>query len=371
MLRKVAVGAVVGLLFATGAFAQTRVSDVEKGSLFMFPKVELRWNAAGDLIQDTFIDIANDNTADVKILLYFVAETCTQVDNDIVLTINEPAYWSCATGLPKGVNPFTVLGAPYNDPEGSTDKVLRGFIYGWAVDANHNQIRWNHLYGDATIVNYEKGYAWSYNAYTFAAVVGDTGFPIGEPGVINLGGEYAFAFNKLLMDFYAVGATAFSGGGRLVTHDTDLTLLIVDQDLRQDTLGPYKTKATFELWNQNEVSFSGTHYCITKWDQSLLSTHGGQFLLANLLTNKGRARIDGIHSTLCDTPNFPSTDRALLGVAVKLLTFDNGDVTAAGNNLFGTGTEATTILYDVLSGPEEQHGMPGAGPAGADRKSVV
>ena len=50
-----------------------RGSASEKGSLVIYPKVELRWNAAGDtLIQDTFIDLTNDYPEDVKVQMYFI-----------------------------------------------------------------------------------------------------------------------------------------------------------------------------------------------------------------------------------------------------------------------------------------------------------
>ncbi|MCP4590202.1 MAG: hypothetical protein GY842_05635, partial [bacterium] len=43
-----------------------------KGSLLIFPKVELRWDASGQLIQDTFIDLTNDYPDDVRVRVYYV-----------------------------------------------------------------------------------------------------------------------------------------------------------------------------------------------------------------------------------------------------------------------------------------------------------
>ena len=344
------------VLLVPGVMAQsaTRATTSEKGSVLIYPKVELRWNAAGELIQDTFISITNDNDDEVMVLMYFVSETCTNVDNDITLTHNQPAWWSAFSGLPGpngGVSPFTVLGAPYPDPEGSTDLVLRGYIVAWAINDDHAQIRWNHLAGEATIVNYADGDAWEYTAYAFAALVGDTGDIIGEPGIIALNGiEYASGFDLLLLDFFASGSQAFSGGSRTVLHDTDLTLLILDQDFTQETPGPFKTKAHFDIWNENEISFSGMEYCITKWDQSLLSNHGGHFLRRNLQTDKGKARIDGMQSVLCPQ----STAESLLGVEAKLLTFNGTDLATAGTTLVGMGTQAASILYDIPSGGGEK-----------------
>jgi hypothetical protein len=354
---RIAVLAVLVLVLVPGALAEDRVSATEKGSLLVYPKVEIRFNEAGYLTQDTFITLNNDFNAGVDIQLYFVSETCTRVDNVITLSKNEPAYWSVATGWPKGVSPWTVLGDPYPDPDGSGDMIMRGFILAWAIDDEYAQIRWNHLYGGATIVNYACATAWEYNAYAFAVVDENVanGDPIGLAGTINLdGAEYDYGFDRLLLDFFASGSLALTGDGCIVINDTDLTLLIVDMDLRQDGDGPKTTKAKFEIWNENEVGFSGMEFCFTKWIETTLSSLGSHFLVENLQTFKGRARIDGMESIVCDP--LVSEDVVLLGVAAKYLGFlcyDGRDVAQSGTNLFGSGVEATSILYDIPDAPPE------------------
>ena len=47
-------------------------SNVEKGSVLIFPKVEIRWDWCGNVIQDTFIDLTNDYPGDVLVQMYFV-----------------------------------------------------------------------------------------------------------------------------------------------------------------------------------------------------------------------------------------------------------------------------------------------------------
>ena len=49
-----------------------RVDSTQKGSLLVYPKVELRWDAAGNMIQDTFVDITNDYPGSVEVQMYFV-----------------------------------------------------------------------------------------------------------------------------------------------------------------------------------------------------------------------------------------------------------------------------------------------------------
>ncbi len=356
MFRKVAVLAVCLAVLAPAALAQDRVTATEKGSVLVWPKIELRFDSSMNLIQDTFVTINNDFNGSVDIQLYFVSEICTTVDNTITLTKNEPAYWSSYSGLPKGVSPFTVLGDPYPDPENPNQYILRGYVIGWAINSDYEQINWNHLYGGATIVNYEDGGAWEYNAYTFQALQGANGQNVGLPGVINLDGtEFDWGFQNLLLDFFAWDSEAFSSDDRQVRVGTDLTLVIMDIDVTQDAPAPPITKAKFDIWNENEIGRSGFEYCVTKWNQRLLNY--SHFTLQNLGTDKGRARITGMASSVCDFEDpegntIESVDTSLLGVAAKILNFDDGaEYGYAGTNLFGAGTRAATIRYDVLDAP--------------------
>ncbi|MCB9850759.1 MAG: hypothetical protein H6817_08645 [Phycisphaerales bacterium] len=404
------VAAVATTILATPALAVERVSASEKGSLLIYSKVEIRWDVAGNLIQDTFVDLTNDYTQDVQVQMYFINGDPSldavfngavllerahpgwnNVDVGIHLTANQPTYWSAATGQPAGVSPFTILdpGTPPGrpDPAGSSDRVLRGYIVAWAVDSNGNEIRWNHLKGDAVIVNYLLGTAWEYTTWAFQAIAGVQGGLLLAPyGQMDLDGiEYELPFDILLLDFYAVGTSALSGPTNSVTLDTDLTLFPVDVDLRQETEGPVTTKASFTIWNMNEVKLTGLDRCVTCWDQTLLSTYGvpNHFLVANLQTAKGKAQIDGLESQLCDfdydpsdvctqaalgggalTGANPSCDprdvksqaAALLGVVAKHLSFTSGDYAAAGMNLIGLGTQpgGAVIKADFLGNPPDE-----------------
>ncbi|MBT8485606.1 MAG: choice-of-anchor E domain-containing protein [Phycisphaerales bacterium] len=374
-----------------------RVGCTEKGSLLVFSKVELRWTDGGAVLQDTFLSLTNDHPHDVKVQLYFIngdaplpADPTTGerahpgwnwLDNELTLTGNQPTYWSALTGQPAagGLSPFTALdpGFPPGRPavDGTGDRVLRGYIVGWAVDRDNQEIRWNHLTGNGTIVSYGGGSGWEYNACAYQ-VVNDAiahGATTGTPGVLNLDGtEYAQSFNELLLNFQAVGSVAFSGP-RLIASDTDLTLHPVDVDLRQETDGPVTTKASFNVWNMNEVKFSGADRCITCWDQTLLSMYDlpNHFLLQNLQTDHGKARIDGLASQVCDVDFDPgdglplgadprdivSREAALHGIFARLLTIDGGlDRAASGANLVGMGFQSSVIQYDVLGEPDELTG---------------
>ncbi len=344
---------------------------LRKGSVLIYPKVELRWDTSGNLIQDTIIEMTNDYPADVEIQMFFVhgdqyleaypPERAHPgwhwVNNEFTLTHNDPVYWSAATGMPAGTSPFTILdpgdpahGIPQGRPamDGTSDRVLRGYIIAWAVNYEGKKIRWNHLCGKATLIHYMDGSAWSYNPYSFQTdcVTGNGDLIGGEPGVLHLDGEeYDSCFDTLLLDFFAPGSSALSNGGRTVFSDTDLTVFPVDADLRQETEGPVTTKIKFAICNENEICYSNTERCITGWDQQLLSMYDApnHFLLANLQTDKGKARLNGIASPVeCGEH---SQNAAILGVAMTMLDF-GGDFARAGSNLVGMGTESAVIQMD-------------------------
>jgi len=308
MSRKPFVLLLVGALclaLASAASAQTpsRVSASQKGSLLIFSKIELKWSADGQtLLQDTFLDIANDHPDPVRVLGYFIngdlelqercsGEPCTPdniiqeyepgwntFDCEFTLTGDQPSFWSAAQGFIGtlgsdgqviggfGCGPFTGLDPGFNedppipgrlDPETNMQtRILRGYAIFWAVRFNDDdfdpglweEIRWNHLKGDALIVNYENGTAWEYNAWAFQAHAEDNGdslneYPGDPPGTLSLDGlEYDIPFDTLILDFYGTGSTALSGGGQTVTTDTDLTVHAVSVDVRQDGCGPGLTK---------------------------------------------------------------------------------------------------------------------------------
>ena len=251
-----------------------RADITAKGSLVVYPKVEIKWDAKLRPIQDTFLDLTNDYAEDVNVQLYFVngdqplAEVCepacpliggacppecirerahlgcNAVDVQILLTADQPVHWSALTGdgggsdFPLHVSPFTILdpgfppGRPDDDPLNPGGRVLRGYVLAWAVNFAAEEIRWNHLYGDAVIVNYHHTLAWDYNTYNFAAIAGaENGDLLLPPlGQLDLDGiEYAFAPDRLVMEFLASGARPVFG----IVVDTDLTLWAVSKDLRQ------------------------------------------------------------------------------------------------------------------------------------------
>ena len=237
-----------GAEFDTENQALQIASDVdasasEKGSILIFPSVEIKFNALGNLIQDTFVELTNDNNLPVRVQLYFVQgdppvgplfvgnppmqidrahEGWNNVDAQVYLTADQPTYWSAARGLPLGVQPWTILdpGPPPGrldpDPRNRGGRMIRGFILAWAVNAFGEEISWNHLSGAVTVIHYESTSAWDYTPMAFQCV---SGVPTGAKcdstsGELSLDGvEYDSAPEKLILDFYTVGSDALSRPG--------------------------------------------------------------------------------------------------------------------------------------------------------------
>jgi len=305
-------------------------------------------------------------------------------------TGNESNYISLYSGLPKGAQPFLALdngpdGPGRPDPEQANRRILRGFVVAWAVDNTGYQVSWNHLTGIATMVLYDHREAWEYEAYAFQTPrISGPGTRVGAVGgrlELN-GADYDSAFNQLLLDFFASGASPFSIPAQQswAMVETDVTLLPLIQDLRQNNIGPVYTKAHFDVWNANEDFLSHTDRCLWCWDQVLLSdiAQPNNFLLSQLQTDKGKARIDGIASpSVCDAPNccprwdekckqsfefynnglrapICSEDTPLVGVANKIIAFSGPSASMAygGVTLTGQGFEAGRIDSDLPSQPE-------------------
>ncbi len=352
-----------------------------KGSVFLIPNIELRWDDQDNLVQDTFVHLHNDYPGTTRVYCFFVNGDpalpangnerahpgWNRVDFEIEMTANQPLYWSMSTGMgapSPAIPPFFILdpgnppGRP--DPEGTTDRVMRGFLVGWAVNVDSEEIRWNHLAATATVVDYRVGGAWGYNGYHAQSVDPNVlqGDQTGTPGVLNLDGvEFSQPYDRLLFNFPAVGSSLYSEAATNVVANSDVTLMPVSNDLQQETVGPILTDAQYIVYNENEVQLTGMHRCVSCWDQTLMQLYGGpnHFLLVNLQTDAGWAEVDGKSSLLCQGLPGVLTDASLIGVVSREIKFTAGsDIDYSGYNMLGRGGETARIFYDVPDGPPER-----------------
>ncbi|MEC7129632.1 MAG: hypothetical protein VXW42_05565, partial [Planctomycetota bacterium] len=215
--------AALAALATTGAvLGADRLSATEKGSLLIYSGAE------------GTIHISNDYPADVRLQSYIVNDACESYDMAFSLTANQITAFSTES-----------LAAPFGDG-GMASSVS---MYVWAVDASNAQMRWNHLSGGVI----------GSGAYASAAAMqGSNGDAVGQAGVINMDGvEYSSAFNGATYNFVA---------------DADmLTIELLDHDFADKNAADPNTKIVAEIWNEDEVKFSGTSRCVSCIESASLS----------------------------------------------------------------------------------------------------
>ncbi|MCG3127762.1 MAG: hypothetical protein CHACPFDD_02634 [Phycisphaerae bacterium] len=108
---------------------------------------------------------------------------------------------------------------------------------------------------------------------------------------------------------------------------------------------PPIVQVRYDVWNQNEVKFTGMRNCILSWDERLVSTISSPnyFLRTLLQTNAGKARIDGIKGSACGNDPNQNFAAPLIGVAFRIIDFTNGGIDRSGAHLVGEGEEVGCI----------------------------
>ncbi len=325
----------------------SRGTTGQKGSLLILPKVEQRYDNAGALTQDTFITISNDssNTQHVK-LFYVDGDTWESVDNGFVLTPEEPYYFSLEDPLanasgqtPRRFRDVLAGGAPQPDPLGRGGLTVRGFVLIFACDNTFNRpVRNNNLTAKVTIVNYADTEAYEYDATAFQAACVPHGAII-DRSELMLGGDYDYAPGQILADMFADNSEAL--GGNVLT---ELTLLVLDMDFRQNGRGPATTFAFFTVHKQDETPLTWQQdYCVTCWDSRLISSIEPS-VFDGVIVNADRvkARIETFRNDgICGVE---SRQAPLLGVMTKAITFTGGPTAYAASEATGQLVEQATII---------------------------
>jgi len=252
-----------------------------------------------------------------------------------------------------------------------------GTLVCWAQSADDRTPRddFKHLYGTALIVN---GNNWVfYDAFSFAnrgasyfvAYDADNNVvPSTDPnavwGKFNLSGDTGMDAcpNYLVGNFIPEGSSLAPG-------KPDLTLWPCKQDLRQDRI-PTCTKAKFDIWNENEVKFTGTYQCFKCFLETFLSDigdsnnntrgkwlsnrgpgyGGAKFKRSTLQTDVARFRVQGVYSSVCIATNSTFTSVSAK-TKDKYHSCPNINADGSKSNSFTTawGTSSTiTPLLGVL-----------------------
>ena len=284
---------VAALAAAGSVFGADRLSATEKGSLLMFV------NASGT------IHMSNDYPADVQLQAYVTAGCGESYDMGFSLTANQIATFDSYD-----------LAAPFGGAGADHDGIS---MYVWAVNNDNAQIRWNHLSGGIL----------GGGAYASAAALqGNNGDTVGVAGTINMDGvEYSSAFNGYTVNF------ASSNGS--------LAIDLLDHDFADKNADAPVTKIVAEIWNSDEVKFSGTSRCVEcssmdsldDWSDSAVNF----FRSGSLGTAFGKARLSTEANGSCGEA---SAERAFMA-------------SISAGSAAGTGSRSATITYELTSEPEE------------------
>ncbi len=284
---------VAALAAAGSVFGADRLSATEKGSLLMFV------NASGT------IHMSNDYPADVQLQAYVTAGCGESYDMGFSLTANQIATFDSYD-----------LAAPFGGAGADHDGIS---MYVWAVNNDNAQIRWNHLSGGIL----------GGGAYASAAALqGNNGDTVGVAGTINMDGvEYSSAYNGYTVNFAA------SNGA--------LAIDLLDHDFADKNADAPVTKIVAEIWNSDEVKFSGTSRCVEcssmdsldDWSDSAVNF----FRSGSLGTAFGKARLSTEANGSCGEA---SAERAFMA-------------SISAGSAAGTGSRSATITYELTSEPEE------------------
>jgi hypothetical protein len=310
-----------GLGFAAPSTGNTS----NKGSLLIFPKI-----VVGDHTT-TIIQISNDYTTrpgDIDLKCFWFDGIDKRVrDFQIEMSKSQPIYIDAKTG--RG----TINVPSFPGTEGD--------LTCFAVEANQStQIKWNHLSGNAMVVDYKKETAYQYNSWNFPVGPGiPQGASVDPQGRLELSADpsqYYACPRYLEAKFPAVRSGYYPNKNKpfLKFYDTDLAVSLCKKDLKQDR-AEICTKLTFTIWNEDETKFTGTHQCVDCWIERYLSeidTFPENFYRGQLKTRFARFRVQGIYSNVCDGYNEGAcydlgggvtniVDTGIVGVTVQKILF--------------------------------------------------
>ncbi|MGE3844197.1 MAG: hypothetical protein AB7I50_21705 [Vicinamibacterales bacterium] len=356
------------LVVGTTAQAAPNVTNAsQKGSLLVFPdiRVDTGWN--------TLIRIQNDGARDAYMKCYWLDGNKNRVDFTISLTRDQAIWFDAATGHGTlQVNPFPI-GAANGFTAGNRHPFLapgfgpyrRGMLTCWAIEnaSAQHQVKWNHFSGTATVYNAQNG-AYEFGAFGFFAPIGTDLEPIGISGTLNLNGLQYDACPLYLMGHFTPAPLA--PFNRLAVTSCSL-------NLNQDWI-PVFTKLQFDVWNQEEVKFTGAYECADSWHDTTfqpgtvgqidgtnpivpgfvdgIDAAGENFAFATLGAFAARYRVQGIQSAQCDRAKADrSTVAAVKTQAVGLLGVQSALVSGrmVGTTVPGAGKFNGRVVWDVES----------------------
>lgn len=337
--------ALAGMAHAAAKTPGSVANVSQKGSLLIFPKVT---NVGGYTAPTVYtnIYIGNDFRDGTYVKCYWMDHNQYIEDFHFRITANQPIV-------------FSTYENNYGPPFAEDDN---GSLFCWAQDsADQFPVVWNYLYGTAMIVNTVQKANIFYNATAFYL----RSVPA-TAGRLPLDGNtfYDRCAAYLTTDFIPDNATMPTPQGILTKPHPELTVIPCYQDLRQDRTPSY-IKLSFDIWNWDEVKFTGSYQCVKCFWEGVLTgiTYGGEkfthYTLGGPTKDElvARMRVTSVTASKCWTP--PAQPWILSGLVGVLLYKDaDGLYPVAGHVLAQSGQFAGSdaILYDPAGGYDESAG---------------
>jgi len=347
-MKKVWVLGIALAMAGTASAAPNVTNATQKGSLLIFPDIRV------DAPLNTLIRIENDGSLDVDVLCYWMDGNKNRVDFIIPITKNQAVWFDARTGNgTHKVNPFP--NGPANGfenpflpaPDGPAP-YFKGLLACWAVDGGaQNQVKWNHLSGTATVYAVGDG-SYEYNAYAFFVPTGLDQEPVGVAGALNLNGvEYDSCPLYMISQFTPLNAPALPN--RPAITGTRWAFAGCTLNLNQDWV-PVFTKIQFDMWNEEEVKFTGAFDCADSWHELRdIDSAAQNFVFPVLGTFAARLRLQGVKSTQCEDPTAkpPIVTQAVGLLAVQSSTIaGNPTPDVIGSTLAAAGKFTGKVAWD-------------------------
>jgi hypothetical protein len=350
------------LLCGSSAFAAQNVGNTsQKGSLLIFPQIDVSpgW--------DTLVRISNDANTGVDLTCYYMNERKGRRDFHIRLTRKQPIWFSVS----RHAGTFPVAAFPTDFNPLIPGNVNKGMLACWATDvALAAQISHNHLSGTATVgqlqsktttvgtppatvtITTPERAAFTYPSWNFTARGVAAGANVGTPGRLDLtgvDGAYDACPSYLIGHFTPRGVNATTNfGGEFVTENF-LSVASCNLDFKQDYV-PHFTKLKIEVWNEQEVKFTGSFECSdsTKWLPLSTTDVAPENFDANVVQSvAAQLKVKGVASTQCPPVAGRNTENSGLVGVLSAQVFTQSDPGFAGTSMNGAGAQAGFILWDA------------------------
>jgi hypothetical protein len=305
------------LAMATSAYAAPNIAqNTQKGSLLIFPDIRVDTVVEGNRTRsqfNTIVRLSNDGSLAVDVKCIWMDGNKNRTDFIVTLTKNQTIWFDAKGGdgtIPVNPMPYTAANG-FDNPflPGAAGPYYKGMLVCFAVDGGAmNQVKWNHLFGSATVFNGREGTAYEYTAYSFYVPSGSDQGPVGTAGTLNLNGlEYdacpLYMTGAMTPAGYHLNSKFVHGQGEF-WYFVDKNRIAVSScalNLNQDWQ-PVYTKLQFDVWDSNETKLTGGYECADSWHESIftdIDAAAQVFTKSTVDTDALRYRVQGVKSTQC------------------------------------------------------------------------